>query len=430
MARTTIDYNIMSRTARAALPVRTGTANKPYWRTIAGPIAIGWQAPAAADATTGGRWYARKSFGGGQYSTQVIGIADDIATADGGRVLSFEQAVAAAQAKFSDDRTAAAGDITVQDAVEAYLTDSESNHVDGMRRTAQREIYSSITLNRGRSLVRDLTRAQLTRWRDELVRTLQANKRALLAASKSGRTESNDEIVRKSKDSANKVLSLLNAALNHAFASPANGLKSDTEWRLALAKFGKVSRARQHHFTQAEMQLLIDSCPDRSFALMLTAGFLIGARYGELANANVRDFNATAGLLHIPQSKTGKARFVPLADDTVKFFAAQCRGKLPTAPIFTRCDGSRWGDSHQQRVMKVALKAAGLDQSATFYATRHSHISRALEANMNPQEIAENCGTSVRMIAENYSHIEAAKKRANLNKLGLRIVAAPLAVAA
>jgi hypothetical protein len=34
------------------------------------------------------------------------------------------------------------------------------------------------------------------------------------------------------------------------------------------------------------------------------------------------------------------------------------------------------------------------------------------------------------MIAENYSHIEAAKKRANLNKLGLRISAAPLAVAA
>jgi integrase len=426
MARTTIDYPIMSRTARAGLPARTGTANKPYWRTIAGPVAIGWQAPAAAGSA--GRWFTRKSFGGGQYSTQAVGTADDIAAADGVRVLSFEQAVVAAQAIFAADRPIAAGDLTVQDAVEAYLTESDSNHVDGMRRTAQREIYSSIFLNKGRSLVRDLTRAQLTRWRNDLVAKLQANKRARLASV--GRTESTDEIVRKSKDSANKVLSLLNAALNHAFASPANGLKSDTEWRIALAKFGKVSRARQHHFTQAETQRLIDTCPDQSFALLLTAGFLIGARYGELANANVRDFNATAGLLHIPQSKTGQARFVPLADDTVKFFAAQVQSKLPNAPIFTRRNGSRWGDSHQQRVMKASLKAAGLDQSATFYAMRHSHISRALEANMNPQEIAENCGTSVRMIAENYSHIEAAKKRANLNKLGLRISAAPLAVAA
>jgi integrase len=52
--------------------------------------------------------------------------------------------------------------------------------------------------------------------------------------------------------------------------------------------------------------------------------------------------------------------------------------------------------------MKDALKDAKLPAKASFYALRHSHISRAIEAGMPLTLVAENTGTSVRMIEQTY----------------------------
>jgi hypothetical protein len=51
--------------------------------------------------------------------------------------------------------------------------------------------------------------------------------------------------------------------------------------------------------------------------------------------------------------------------------------------------------------MKRALKAAGLPSAASVCTLRHSHISRSIEAAVPLTIIAENCGTSVRMIEVN-----------------------------
>jgi integrase len=52
--------------------------------------------------------------------------------------------------------------------------------------------------------------------------------------------------------------------------------------------------------------------------------------------------------------------------------------------------------------MKAALKAAELPASASMYTIRHTYISRAIERGMPLTLIAENVGTSVRMIEQNY----------------------------
>ena len=54
---------------------------------------------------------------------------------------------------------------------------------------------------------------------------------------------------------------------------------------------------------------------------------------------------------------------------------------------------------------------AGLDPEGTFYALRHSYISRAIEAGMPLNVLAENCGTSVRMIEKTYAKVLANKRR-------------------
>ena len=75
----------------------------------------------------------------------------------------------------------------------------------------------------------------------------------------------------------------------------------------------------------------------------------------------------------------------------------------------------------QHRRIKAALVAAKLPKSATFYAIRHTHISRAIERGQPLTLIAENVGTSVKMISANYAHMLAASRREIIERTGPRL---------
>ena len=79
--------------------------------------------------------------------------------------------------------------------------------------------------------------------------------------------------------------------------------------------------------------------------------------------------------------------------------------------LFVRSDGSRWKRSDQTRPIKDALKKAGLMPDGSLYALRHTYVSHAIEGGVPLNLIADNCGTSVRMIEKTYAKILAEKRR-------------------
>ena len=211
------------------------------------------------------------------------------------------------------------------------------------------------------------------------------------------------------QDTANRVLSIVKALLNHAVGDPANGLSNDSAWRL-VKPFQRVGRAREVHFGGADVLRLLEAADDVAFRNRLTAGFLTGARYGELAACQVRHFDLDGDSLRVPSGKTG-ARTVILQPEAVAFFTQVASSRAKEQPLLARADGGAWGASHQVRPMRRALIGAGLDPSGTFYALRHSYMSRAIEAGVPLNVVAENCGTSVRMIETTYAKVLASKRR-------------------
>jgi len=175
-----------------------------------------------------------------------------------------------------------------------------------------------------------------------------------------------------------------------------------------------VAVPRAAHFSEAQARALIEATPDKEFADLLTAGFLTGARYGELIACSVSDFDQAAKTLSV-DGKTGP-RTIILQAEAVNFFKIVGGHRGGDGPLLRRADGARWSRSHQQRRMATALRRAGLDPKATFYALRHSYISRAIEGEVPLNIIAENCGTSVRIIETVYSKIIAAKRRAFIER--------------
>lgn len=166
----------------------------------------------------------------------------------------------------------------------------------------------------GSSRIENQTRRQVEAWRDGLVRVGEDAKQR-----------------RRSQNTADRVLSIVKAMLNHAVGDLTNGLSDDSAWRL-VRPFQQFGRAREVHFTPTELWRLQEGCDDAGFRDLLTAGFLTGARYGELAAFHVRHFDARGENLHVPRGKTG-ARIVILQAEAVAFFSKLIDDRERDAPL-------------------------------------------------------------------------------------------------
>ncbi len=382
MARPSAEYNTTTKTARKLLKPRP----KPYYRHVGPGKGLGYVRREAGP----GSWLVRE-WSGGRYTTRVLGMADDLGRADGLDVLTFEQALrlATASALPASRRSS----LTVGGAIDNYLTvlESRSAHAKEARQRADKHIIQTL----GDIRVDRLTKTQIEEWLAGLVRD----------------DPQDADARRRSQDTANRVLTVLKAALNQAFGDDANGIKTDAAWR-RVKPFRNVGSARPDHFDAVQIRQLIAKAAkfDQAFANLIEAGYLTGARLGELTALDVRDFDAARSLLVIRTGKTG-ARVVSLSAESVRFFKMVAGDRPVDAVLLPRADGERWGKSEQHRPFKRAAADAALPSSASFYSLRHSHISRAIEAGMPLSLIAENCGTSLSMIQHNYAKVLAATRQ-------------------
>jgi integrase len=386
MARTAKYVKLDTKTARTKLASR----KEPYYTQIATGLCLGY----VRRATGPGGWVRREKVAG-IYRYRTLGAADDVAQADGRDVLTFDQALKTAGAAV----VPTSAKLTIKTAVDRYLTAlaARSAHSTEARQRAEKHIVPDL----GDYRVDRVTKNVIESWLAGLVRDDDPE---------------HPDAKRRSQDSANRVLTILKAALNAAFADEANGIPTDSAWRRVKA-FRNVAGARSDHFEAVTIRTLITKARtfDKRFADLCEAGYLTGARLGELVSLDVHDFDAPRGLLLVRKGKTG-ARAVSLSAEGVAFFKKLAANRPAAAILLPKSDGNRWGKSEQARPFKRAAELAELPKSASFYSLRHSYISRAIEAGMPLSLLAENCGTSLTMIERNYAHVLAATRRDVIEK--------------
>ena len=151
------------------------------------------------------------------------------------------------------------------------------------------------------------------------------------------------------------------------------------------------------------------ACADFLRAIEFTGG-----RPGELAAAAVADFDGK-GSLTLRHKKgrpaTLRARAVALSSDARAFFRQMSRGKLPGAPLLRTADGApwnrhKWADEVQEAIAEVNQRAKGrarIPAGASAYSFRHARISEMLQrGHIDPVTVAQQTGTSTRMIEQHY----------------------------
>ena len=212
---------------------------------------------------------------------------------------------------------------------------------------------------------------------------------------------------------------MLKAALTRAFEDEGNGIPTDAAWR-RVKPFRDVGRAREVHLEPAQATRLINSTAG-AFRRLVTAALLTGARPPhELATLRVRDFHADLGALSVRDGKTGP-RDVVLTKEGIRFFQEISAGRAPDALLLPKNSGTAWGRGNHARYMIEAVQRAKLPKDCTIYSLRHTHASQGLLNGMNIKLLAENMGTSIRMIEQHYGKFIQASRAKLIEDSGFKL---------
>ncbi|WP_336489381.1 tyrosine-type recombinase/integrase [Methylobacterium nigriterrae] len=377
---------------------------EPYWTVISAGCAVGYRKGAK-----GGTWVARLRDGGRQHY-DALGAADDHRDPDGLTVFSFAQAQERARDFFTRKARELAGHAepsegpyTVAAAISDYLAARERRGSKGVR--ADRYAANARILPElGAVEVTKLTAKRIRDWHHtvaEAPKLLRTGKGAAKQATVPV-DERDSEAVRARRSTANRLLTVLKAALNHAFHE--GRAATDEPWR-KVKPYREADAAVVRYLSPAECLRLVSAC-EPSFRHLVRGALVTGCRYGELIRLQAADFNPDAGTVTIRQSKAGKPRHVALNAEGQQLFAGLVAGKAARDLIFIRADARAWGVSHQQRPLVEASRRAKLDPAATFHILRHTYASLLAMRGVPMGVIAAQLGhTDTRMTERHYAHL-------------------------
>lgn len=382
--------DIRSKTSRAKLTPK----HAPYWTRLEVGGSLGYRKKTAGEGVWWARW--RDPATKKRHETSL------------GRFAEFDEAAEAARKWFrSLDMGVSHKKLTVAEACALYVAHnrvakSAANANDADSRF-KRLVYSHPI---GKKLLAQLTKADVSRWQIGLIDKVDSQK-------------DDGEALRKAKDSANRNLAALKAALNYALAQ--GMVAGSVAWQ-GVRAFPGVSVGRKYFFSKEErLDFLAASPPD--FAMFVRALFLTGARPGELPKLNVEDFDPMLGTLRIPSGKT-KARICTLSTDAVAFFKEVTRGRASTETLFPMANpiirknlvvDDRWCSYRWKTPTRDVATRLGLSEEAVLYSVRHTAISEWIIGGVSVFEAAKWAGTSVAMIERHYGHLRLETTRAKLD---------------
>jgi integrase len=380
MPRSVREKRLDGPAARAKLKA----SGKPYWRAIDTGLHLGYR-----KGLNGGKWALRRYLGKETYHVETIGAADDHSAADGIYTLDFFQAQRKARevAALAKSPGTARGPFTVAAALDAYferLDHEGSKSLVDARGRARIHIIPAL----GDVPVADLTRDKLSQW--------------LTGMAGKANGGQDGAGVRQHRASANRVLTILRAALNQAFRD--GNAASDIPWR-TVQPFRGVDSPRLRYFTKDEVTRLVNAAQG-NFRDLVLAALHTGCRYGELTRLRAGDFNPDSGTVFVSQSKSGKARHVVLTDEGQRFFETLTAGRPGGALMLIHADGSGWGQSHQIRPMAEACRGARIEPPAGFHIIRHTAASHLVMSGVPLNVVAHNLGhANTRMTEKHYAHL-------------------------
>ncbi|WP_395407968.1 tyrosine-type recombinase/integrase [Pseudoduganella sp. UC29_106] len=367
---------------------------EPYWSKRSDGQFIGFR---RMTPDSPGTWLARYRLKSGGQSTHSLGALDEFPAHE-----RYSRAVALADKWFQHLSNGGATTVsTVMEACTAY-----AEHIREQKSDAPAEEL----LGRYRRWVAsdpiaDIELAKLDR------QDVKAYRQRLVKAPKKSKQEEPEQ---RSRDTVNRDMAAVRAALNHALKDGI--VTTDFAWREPLKAFKNVTKRRTLYLDIEQRRAFVKAAP-ADLALFLRCLSALPLRPGALAALLTRDFDPRIGELKVGKDKSGADRRIILPPQVANVLQEATKDKLPTAPLLTRADGKAWDKDSWKDPVKEAARAAGLPDAVTAYTLRHAAITDLVIGGLDLLTVAQISGTSVAMIEKHYGHLRADIAASALAKL-------------
>jgi len=360
----------------------------------------------------------RRYIGDERYSVETIGVADDLADADGVAVLTFFQAQSVArnraQAVVEEARVASLGPaVTVGTAIDDYLSARENREAQernnvGLKHDARSRLTKHVGEQLAATPLAELTTSDLAKWRGGLA----------MAPS-----------------SVQRTVNDLKAALNCAARSD----KAKLPPAMRETIMDGLASMHAAPATAREAQVL----PDESIRAIVSAAWEIdadggwegalgrlvvilaatGARFSQVIRMTVADVQKLKKRLMIPVSRKGRGNKASLftgvrvGDDVFTVLDTIISDRANSEVLLLRPRREQVGVASWKKVScapwhsaselarpwALIVDRAGLDVTTVPYALRHSSIARGLRAGLPLRLVAAIHDSSSAMIEQHYS---------------------------
>jgi integrase len=361
---------------------------RPYWVRISRGVKLGYRRAAGA-----GTWTVKVSgkLAGGTEWIRVFATADDHEPADGGRVMSYPQAVDRALALARPDQPASGrgAPVSVGGAIDEYEKDLRARGAHpGNARVLRGHVPDSLASK----CVGLLDAKELKTWRD-----------GLLDGGMKPAT-------------VNRVRTMLRAALNLA-ADHDSRIINRSAWKVGLKGLPDAEEARHVVLSDDEVLRIVAAAYEESAPLGLLLEVLAqtGARTSQVRRLLVEDLQADwreGPRLMMPDSFKGgpggrkvvTKTPIPISPTLAAKLKAAAAGRLTDARLLLCVDGEPWRLHRHRKPFRNAVARAGLDTAHVIpYALRHSSIVRQLQRLVPVVLVAKSHDTSETMVSKHYA---------------------------
>jgi site-specific recombinase XerD len=381
-----LEANIMANEIeKVSWRARAKPRRSPYWRLYTTGRYLGWRKMTAGSP---GTWLA-KAWDGEKYPQKALGDFANLAEEQ-----RYSTALAEATKWFHDhlDKGGSTEAINIKAACENYVdklrTESGDTAADDAAGRFRRLVYGDPL---AKMQLSKLKPAHLADWK----------KRVLVAGG--------------ARSSYNRNSTALRAALNLAHAR--RNVASDFAWAEELRPLEGATARRRLYLDRAKRRQLVEKASAEARPLFATLNML-PMRSGEVAALRVEHLKPQQRAIEIPTGKT-EARVIPLTAEALVHFKACAKGKLPSAWLIARADGSQWKKEAWRDEIKAAARKAKLPKATVAYTLRHSVITDLITDGLDLFTVAKLAGTSVVMIEKHYGHLQREHARRALEKLAL-----------
>jgi len=169
----------------------------------------------------------------------------------------------------------------------------------------------------------------------------------------------------------------------------------------------ETARARTRRATDAELELLRSHCTHQMLWQIITIAIETGMRRGEIINVHWDHIDWELMTLHIPTTKNGHPRTIPLTETAVETFQAMPKTDDRVFPMSGNAVRLAW---------ERLKKKAGIED-LRFHDLRHEAVSRFFEMGLSVPEVALISGHRDLRMLHRYTHLKPEKVALKLRSI-------------